>query len=281
MRLFITGATGYIGLNVANTFRRAGYQVFGLVRSVDKAPLLERIEIIPVVGSLQKPHDFKDIAAQCDVIIHTALDRQADTETLDRNMVRFLLETIREAAQPKTLIYTSCIWVLGNSERQPLTEQSHISPPQELAWRLQVEKTVLNAEFTKGLVIRPGVVYGRQGGLTGMWFHGASNGGVIQIVGNGQNHWAMVHVNDLAQGYLLAAQRGNGGESFNLVDSTRSTVMAMVSAAAKAAGNIRQLEFIPKDEVAAGDGHTGCSAGTRSSRRCKQSTSCCSMATET
>ncbi len=129
-------------------------------------------------GAFQKSGEIekrrgKDIAAQCDVIIHTALDRQADTETLDRNMVRFLLETIRVAAQPKTLIYTSCIWVLSNLQRQPLTEQSHISPPQELEWRLEVEKTVLKAEFTKGLVIRPGVVYGRQGGLTGMWFHGA------------------------------------------------------------------------------------------------------------
>jgi nucleoside-diphosphate-sugar epimerase len=60
---------------------------------------------------------------------------------------------------------------------------------------------------------------------------------------------AMVHVDDLAHGYLVAAQSGIGGESFNLVDASHATVLEMASAAAKAAGNIRHLEFIPQDEV--------------------------------
>ena len=218
---------------------------------------LERNEIIPVVGSLQKPHDFGDIAAQCDVIVHTAIDRQADTETVDRNTVRFLLDVSREAAQPQTMIYTSCVWILGHYKGQPLTEHAVLSPPQEIAWRCQVENTVINAEMVKGLVIRPGVVYGKQGGLTGMWFHSASNGGAVQIVGDGQNRVAMVHVDDLAVGYLLAAQSGLSGESFNLVDSTHSTVVELVGAAAKAANSIRQLEFIPTDAAVPEMGELG------------------------
>ena len=62
MNVFITGATGYIGWTVANTFRRAGYRVWGLTRSKEKANRLEKNEIVPVIGSLQKPDSFKSIA---------------------------------------------------------------------------------------------------------------------------------------------------------------------------------------------------------------------------
>jgi len=95
------------------------------------------------------------------------------------------------------------------------------------------------------MVIRPGVVYGKSGGLTGLWFDGASNSNVLRVVGDGYNRWAMVHVDDLAQGYLQGAQSGISGEVFNLVDSSRDTVMHMVGTAAQAAGHTRQLEFIP------------------------------------
>jgi nucleoside-diphosphate-sugar epimerase len=109
---------------------------------------------------------------------------------------------------------------------------------------------VLRADGVHGTVIRPGVVYGRAGGLTGMWFKGASNGGVLRVVGDGHNHWAMVHVDDLAQAYLRAAQSVVGGEVFNVVDASRATVMETAGAAAQSAGNIRQLEFIPVDTAA-------------------------------
>jgi nucleoside-diphosphate-sugar epimerase len=250
MRLFLTGATGYIGLNIATTFRRAGYRVFGLTRRSDKASLLESREITPVIGRLSEPDSFTRVAAQCDVIIHAAADNQADTAALDRAAVNALLEATRDTSPLKTLIYTSGTWVLGECNGRPLTERSPYAPIQDIAWRPEVEQVVLNTSGVRGLVIRPGVVYGKSGGMTGMWFHGASNGGVVQVVGDGRNHWAMVHVDDLADGFLLAAQSVFAGEVFNLVDESRSTVMEMAGAAAKAAGNIRQIEFVPTAKAA-------------------------------
>ncbi|MCB0300059.1 MAG: NAD-dependent epimerase/dehydratase family protein [Calditrichaeota bacterium] len=55
MKVFITGATGYIGFNVALAFRRAGYEIWGLTRSREKARLLLQSEIHPVIGSLDEP----------------------------------------------------------------------------------------------------------------------------------------------------------------------------------------------------------------------------------
>ena len=217
MQVFVTGAIGCIGLNVSIAFRRAGYRVFGLTRNKMNIPLLECNEIIPVVGDLQEPDSFRNVVGKCEVIIHAATDYQADAGIVDRNAVPFLLEAAQKSSQPKTLIYTSTVWVFGDCKDQPLTENSLYAPPQVISWQPEIEQMVLLARETKGLVIRPGVVYGKMGGLTGMWFRGASNGGVAQIVGDGQNRWAMVHVDDLAQGYLLAAQSDLGNESFNFV----------------------------------------------------------------
>jgi nucleoside-diphosphate-sugar epimerase len=250
MKLFITGASGYIGFNVATAFRRAGYEVWGLIRSQEKTPTLLRQEIQPVIGTLQEPDTFTDIAAESDVIIHTAIDTQADSAALDTTTIQTLLEVARQSSAPKSLLYTSGVWVLGNSNGQPLTEQSPLAPPQAVAWRPDVEQMVLSAAGVKGLVIRSGVVYGRDGGLTGLWFKGTSNGQVLRVVGDGYNRWAMVHVDDLARGYLRAAQSNVRGEVFNLVDHSRAMVMEMAGAAAQAAGNARQLEFIPVDKAA-------------------------------
>ena len=246
MKLFITGATGYIGFDIAKTIRRAGYEVWGLTSNNEKSTILARNEILPIAGRLQNPESLQRIAERSDVIIHTAIDCQADSAALDRQAIKALVDVVRNTDPPKTLVYTSGTWVLGNSSDQKLTEESPAKPIQEVAWRPEVEEMVLDAQ---GIVIRPGVVYGKSGGMTGRWFKGASNGGVVQIVGEGHNHWAMVHVDDLAQGYLQAIQSGLRGEIFNLVDSSAATVMEMSSAAAKAAGNIKQLEFIPLDKT--------------------------------
>jgi len=250
MKLFITGATGYVGFNVAAAFRRAGYEVWGLTRSWEKASMLLRQEIQPIIGSLQEPDSFTGIAAESDVIIHTAIDCQANSAALDIATVQTLLDVAQQSPTTQTLIYTSGVWVLGNSSSQPLNEQSPLAPVQAVAWRPDVEQMVLSAENVNGLVIRPGVVYGRGGGLTELWFEGASTGEVLQIVGDGYNRWAMVHVDDLARGYLQAAQSELGGEVFNLVGDSRTTVMEMAGAVAQTAGRTRQLEFISVDEAA-------------------------------
>ena len=75
MNVFITGATGYIGFNVAQAFRRTGHQVWGLTRSAAKATMLEQQEIWPVIGSLQQPDSYKAVAEQCTVLIHCAADK--------------------------------------------------------------------------------------------------------------------------------------------------------------------------------------------------------------
>ncbi|HWQ68853.1 MAG TPA: NAD-dependent epimerase/dehydratase family protein [Patescibacteria group bacterium] len=249
MKVFVTGANGYIGFNVASAFRRAGHEVWGLVRSEKKAHTVAMHEIRPVIGSMQHPDSYQQIAEQCAVLIHAAVDYQADTFSLDRKTIEVLLTAGKRDSQPKTVVYTSGTWVYGDTSGKTVDESASLRPTPLVAVRPDIEQMVLNASEVWGVVVRPGCVYGRQGGLTGMWFDGPDKGKPIQVIGDGNNRWAMVHIDDLAEGYLRAAESGLAGEVFNLTDRSTSTVREIAGAVARATGFTGPTQFVPADEA--------------------------------
>ena len=251
MRVFITGATGYIGLNVAAAYRRAGHEVWGLTRSPEKAHVLARHEIRPVQGSMQEAGAWADAARSCSVLIHAAVDYQEDTFKLDQQTVEFLLGLARQGPRPKTVIYTSGVWVYGGTAGGIADETTPVNPPKLVAARPGIERLVLDARDARGIVIRPGCVYGYQGGLTGMWFSGAVVEKSLKAIGDGNNRWAMVHADDLADAYLRAGESGLAGEAFNITDRSRASVRDMVGAVACATGYQGEIRFVPVAEAAA------------------------------
>ncbi len=244
MNVFITGATGYIGFSVAQAFRRAGHQVWGLTRSAAKAAVLEQQEIWPVIGSLQQPGSYKAAAERCTVLIHCAAEYQHDWAAVERQTIEMLLAASRRGLQPKTLVYTSGSWVYGDTHGRIVDETT--APVQFVigAHRPDIEQLVLHADV-RGLVMRPAMVYGKRGGMTGAWFAEAAHDKALNIPGNGRNHMSMVHVEDLAQGYLRAVESQAKGEIFNFADRSRSTLRDLATAAARAAGFTGQVQFMP------------------------------------
>lgn len=235
MRVFITGATGFIGMNVALALRRAGHEIWGLIRSTEKGIKLSRHEIHPVIGSLNDPATYLPIAERCNVIV-TAAEDYSNAAPLDTLTIDALLSIGSKGPQPKTLVYTSGTWVYGDTGASAVDETSLVNPVRLKPWRPLHEQMVLNAQHVRGIVVRPGCVYGRQGGMTGHWFEGPSRGLSPLVVGNGQNRWAMIHVDDLANGYIKIAESGRSAEIFNLTDRSRHTVLEMATAAARVAG---------------------------------------------
>jgi nucleoside-diphosphate-sugar epimerase len=250
MNVFITGATGYIGFNVARAYRRAGHAVWGLTRSEEKARILARHEIMPVVGRMQEPDGWAAAAKNCSVLIHAAVDYQTDPLALDKQTVEFLLSLGQQGRRPKALIYTSGVWVYGHTHGALVDETTPLNPPKLVARRPATEQLVLNAADARGLVIRPGCVYGYQGGLTGMWFSAALKEKALTAVGDGSNRWTMVHADDLADAYLLVGESGLSGEIFNITDRSRWSVAEMVNAVARATGYRGKITFIPVAEAA-------------------------------
>jgi nucleoside-diphosphate-sugar epimerase len=245
MKVFITGATGYIGFNVAAAFRRAGHEVWGLIRDQEKAQALAKCEVRPVVGTMVQPEGYQAIIEECSVLIHAAADSRSDTFALDRQAVQALLSLSRLGPQPKMLIYTSGVWIYGHTGPQMADETTPLKPPKLVQARPAIEQIVLNEAAIRKLVIRPGCVYGKQGGMTGMWFKATGKKEILTAVGEGCNRWAMVHVDDLADGYVRAAESGLSGEIFNFTDGSQSTVGDMVAAVARASGYTGEIRFIP------------------------------------
>jgi len=247
MKVLVTGASGYIGFAVASALSRAGHEVYGLVRREQARILLLRAEIHPLLGKMQEPAGLQHAVEHCSVLIHAAADYQADTFKLDRLMIDALL-TARNSAQPKTVIYTSGVWVYGDTGNELVDETTPLKPARQVKPRPETERLVLEHPHVRGLVIRPGCVYGGRGGLTGMWF-GGDQKSEVKIIGDGNNRWAMVHVEDLADAYLRAAESGLKGEVFNITDRSRSSVNEMAEAAVIAAGGHAKFTHVPLPEA--------------------------------
>lgn len=104
MKLFITGASGYIGFNAAKAMRRAGYSVYGLVRNKQKTNVLASAEIYPGLGDMADPSSCREVVESCSILIHRASDNRNETVELDKKTVKTLIETDSKGIQPRTFI---------------------------------------------------------------------------------------------------------------------------------------------------------------------------------
>ena len=247
MRVFVTGATGYIGNAVAKALSRAGHEVHGMARTQEKARDLRRAEIIPVIGSMQDPDSYAGTARNCHVAIHCAAEYSAEYFNLDRRTVEALLN-----AKPGLFIYTSGIWVYGNTGSALVDESTPPNPPQFLTPRVEHEGLVLaaNTQSARTMVIRPGSVYGGSGGMAAAWFETGEKAGAAQIVGDGNFRWTTIHVEDLAEFYLRAAESPWSGELFNATDRSRFTVRENAETASRAAGVGGRIQSVTVAEAA-------------------------------
>ena len=151
MRIFLTGATGYVGSAVLDALVRVGHDVTALVRDSHKAKRAAARGARPVVGDLADPESFRVAADAQDGYIHTALD---STPNRGRAIEDAALDIIIAAARrPRTagspaasrfIIYTSGLWVLGPTT-EPASEESPVNPLPFMSWRLEHERKVLNA----------------------------------------------------------------------------------------------------------------------------------------
>jgi nucleoside-diphosphate-sugar epimerase len=250
MRLFVTGTTGLIGFAVARAYRRAGHEVLGLVRSEAGAERVAAEGIEPVRGTMQDPASFRAAAESCSLLIHAASDHDGDTFALDRRTVDALIEFSGRAPRPKTLLYTSGVWIYGDTRGRVVDESTPVDPPLRVAARPGIERAVLEAPGVRGIVVRPGCVYGGPFGLMAGWFANARAGRPPTVVGDGTNRWALVHRDDLAEGYLAIGERGIAGTILNLTDRSRATVGELAEQAARSVGYAGEPRLLPVDVAA-------------------------------
>ena len=169
MKIFVTGATGYIGFAVCGALKARGHEVTGLTRGAKGAERLASAGIQPVVGDMKTPQTYESEAEHAEVLIHAAVEYGPATADADRTALESLISVARGAGAPRGLVYTSGVWVLGPRPATAADENSALDPLPIVAWRPAQEQRCLGAagDGVRTVVIRPGCVYGGHGGLYG------------------------------------------------------------------------------------------------------------------
>jgi len=247
-RIFVTGATGYVGSAIAARLVAAQHEVYGLTRHRAAARALEAAGIRPVIGDLAEADAWTGVLQNCDAVVHAAFDGENGAAEADTQA----LEAVRFAAldgRVRRLLYTSGIWVHGPGGEKPVDESAPLKPLELVQWRVAHEEiaTDLGLHDVATVILRPGMVYGERRGILGGWFAEAQEKRALTYPGDGSQHWAMVHRDDLADAYLLALEHGQGGERYLLADESHYTVKQLAEAAAAAAG-VPALPW-PADEL--------------------------------
>lgn len=223
-RILVLGATGYVGREIATAFGRRGYNVYGLARSEDKAKLLAQEEIKPVLGQAQEVSSWLSVAEESDVVVESIADYQnpATAKVVSEALIALLKR------KPNILvIYTSGIWVHGDSRGIPseFVDERIVKPFGIVAWRPALENAYLSAG---AVVLRPGLVYGKSGSITGMWFSQVLAGSIsfpqTTLV-------STVHVDDLAESYVLTVENAPKvrGQTFNLISQIEHPASAFAA----------------------------------------------------
>jgi nucleoside-diphosphate-sugar epimerase len=256
MKLFLTGATGFIGGAVARAAISAGHQVTALVRSETSGPAiaLSRVGVALHAGDLREPQTFSRAAGTAEAVIHAASTNDASAGAIDEAAAMAMLAALPAGA---AFIYTSGAWVYGDTGGTPATEASGLAPPLLVAWRPAVERNVLALAAERAVaavVLRPAMVHGHGGGVFGMLAGMARESGVMQVIGTGRNHWPTVHVDDLAAAYISAVERANdrergiAGRIFNIV-AEEAVPVAVIADAIGVAVGVDRIEVVPLESA--------------------------------
>ncbi|WVR04697.1 hypothetical protein IAU60_001708 [Kwoniella sp. DSM 27419] len=251
MKVLILGATGSLGLPAAEAFARSGHIVYGSTRSKASAQSkLAPNEIIPVVVDPHSEEGRKQwgkIAAQCDVVIEALVATGPDdAKACFQN---FLDHIDRRAGSPKpTYIYTGGLWVNARGpggidewtdERQPVTDLN-----EAVRWRHLVENPILESDKVNGIVIRAGMVYGKDASLFGpMLFEPALKAAstedkIFKTIYNEDSRITSIHEDDAADLYVRVAERGPllGGQIFLASNPATERLTDIIDAVMRVSG---------------------------------------------
>lgn len=236
MKIFVTGASGFIGGSVAVTMQRAGHTVRGLVRSEDKAKQLKEQLIEPILGELNDAETISQQARWADAVINAA-------SSDNHEVVKTMLNAMADSG--KTFLHTSGTSLVGDDAKgqfasaKVFDEATPINPSVDKISRVELDQYIKNATTlgVKPIILCNSLIYGYGYGVNPdsvqlpMLVKQAKKTGIVRHVGRGLNIWSNVHIKDVANLYLLALEKAPAG-SFYFVENGRASFVEITNAIA-------------------------------------------------
>lgn len=248
MRVLVTGATGLIGGAVARRLA-AAHDVVGLARSEASAAKLTDMGYQAAYGDLEDEDSIASAVRSADAVVHAASPNDQNSAAYDEAATRAIINALRGTS--KRFLYTSGCFLYGATGDTPATEDSPLHPLDMVRFRQALEKEILHAaaDGVHGIILRPAWVYGNHAWTTMMMYGSAKEHGAARYVGNGQNRWTCVHVDDLADLYLLALEKAPAASIFNGAHGAATPLIDIARAASDGAGTEGRVAAWPLEEA--------------------------------
>ena len=217
MRVFVTGATGFVGFHVVRELIAAGHKVLGLARSEAGAQALAAAGADVQRGVLEDVSSLRSGAAASDAVIHLAFihdfSKFQENCEIDKHAIEALGSVLAGSDRP--LIVTS--GTAGSAMPGQVATEDYVVPP-DFPFPRVSEQTALSLKGVSASVMRlPQVHDTIKQGLVTYLIAVAREKGVSAYVGEGRNSWAAAHVSDVARLYRLALEKHEAGAKYHAV----------------------------------------------------------------
>jgi nucleoside-diphosphate-sugar epimerase len=234
MHVALTGASGFVGSHVLRELLDNGHEVTALVRAEAQADIAAARGATPLVVDLYDRAAVVDAFRSADGAIHTASPGDATSADLDSAVVDAAIAAFDGTGKP--YVHISGLWIYGNNAS--ISEQSPLDAPALVAFREPIDRRAVEASGMRGVVIVSGTAYGDGGGGVPGVLLGSprDDAGNLIMLGSGQQHWATVHVADLANAFRRVLESDGARGTYVVANDDSPTVAELTEAAAVAVG---------------------------------------------